>query len=196
MLQDLSNRVVSLLRTFVPVVWGSAIAWLLSVAPWLPHQLTTFLTAQTDIIVVVAITGWYAAFRWLEPKLPPWLTCIVLGSNRTPVYAPTPVPSLTFPAGSPGANAALAQGPPAATLGIALSTTWNTGTHVAAPPVGVPPVGVPPAGLAAASPPVPTTPAPEVEPQPVDGNGVPIPTPEPATGPGSPTPPPASPLIS
>ena len=82
----LSDRVVSLLRTVVPVIWGSAIAWLLTVIS-LPAPVSGFLTAQTDIVVVVAIAGWYAGFRWLEPRLPAWLTRIVLGSNQTPTYA-------------------------------------------------------------------------------------------------------------
>lgn len=82
----LSDKVVSLLRTVVPVIWGSAIAWLLTVVS-LPAPVTGFLTDQTDIVVVVAIAGWYAAFRWLEPRLPAWLTRIVLGSNQTPTYA-------------------------------------------------------------------------------------------------------------
>ncbi len=140
-MNQLSDKVVSLLRTVVPVIWGSLIAWLLTVIS-LPASVTGFLTNQTDVVVVVAIAAWYAAFRWLEPKLPAWLTRIVLGSNQTPTYAPVaaplalsttvttgtiatepiPVtqtsdapadPAATFPPGSPGAEAALAQGPPA-----------------------------------------------------------------------------------
>jgi len=90
---NLSDKVVSLLRTVVPVIWGSLIAWLLTLVA-LPTPVTGFLTNQTDIVVVVAIAGWYAAFRWLEPRLPAWLTRIVLGSNLTPTYAPVAVPLL------------------------------------------------------------------------------------------------------
>ena len=82
----LSAYVVSLLRTVVPVAWGSLIAWLLTVIS-LPAPVSGFLTAQTDLVVVVAIAAWYAGFRWLEPRLPAWLTRIVLGSNQTPSYA-------------------------------------------------------------------------------------------------------------
>ena len=82
----LSDKVVSLLRTVVPVIWGSAIAWLLTVIS-VPAPVGSFLTNQTDLVVVASITLWYAAFRWLEPKLPAWLTRIVLGSNQTPSYA-------------------------------------------------------------------------------------------------------------
>jgi len=52
-MNPLSDKVVSLLRTVVPVVWGSAIAWLLTVVA-LPAPVTGFLTNQTDVVVVVA----------------------------------------------------------------------------------------------------------------------------------------------
>ena len=88
----LSDRVVSLLRTVVPALWGSAIAWLLTVIS-LPAPVSGFLTNQTDVVVVVVIAGWYAGFRWLEPRLPARLTRVVLASNQTPTYAaPAAVP--------------------------------------------------------------------------------------------------------
>ena len=96
---NLSDKVVSLLRTVVPVIWGSLIAWLLTVIS-LPASVTGFLTNQTDIVVVVAIAGWYAGFRWLEPRLPAWLTRIVLGSNLTPSYAPVAAPVTFVPPNS------------------------------------------------------------------------------------------------
>jgi hypothetical protein len=118
-MNPLSDRVVSLLRTVVPVIWGSAIAWLLTVIS-LPTPVTGFLTNQTDLVVVVAIAAWYAGFRWLEPKLPAWLTRIVLGSNQTPTYAPVstkPVSGVAPQVGnsSTGANGSeLPTAPPAA----------------------------------------------------------------------------------
>ena len=41
----LSDKVVSLLRTVVPVIWGSLIAWLLTVIS-LPASVTGFLTTR------------------------------------------------------------------------------------------------------------------------------------------------------
>lgn len=40
--------------------------------------------ALTGTILVL----WYSLFRWLEPKLPAWLTVLVLGSNKAPIYDP------------------------------------------------------------------------------------------------------------
>ena len=131
-MNPLSDKVVSLLRTVVPVIWGSAIAWLLTVIS-LPAPVTGFLTNQTDVVVVVAIAAWYAGFRWLEPKLPAWLTRIVLGSNQTPTYATPPVGSYAR-----GVNGT------AAAPQVGNSATGVNGTVVT--PDSVPPVAPPAAG--------------------------------------------------
>jgi len=86
----------AILRTVVPALWGSVIAWLIGVLPILaPFQ--SDLTGLSDVILpvltAVIIGGWYALWRWLEPKLPNWLTRAVLGSAKTPVYiAPVDAP--------------------------------------------------------------------------------------------------------
>jgi len=83
--QALSNRSVSLLRTAVPTLWGALIAWALT-RLHLPSSVAVFLQAQTGAVTAVAIMAWYAAWRWVEHRLPPWLTRVVLGSNKTPDY--------------------------------------------------------------------------------------------------------------
>ena len=79
----------SILRTVVPALWGSLVAWLLGVAPLLA-PLEAHLLGVADIILpiltAVIIAAWYAFWRWLEPRLPDWLTRAVLGSAKTPVY--------------------------------------------------------------------------------------------------------------
>jgi hypothetical protein len=79
----------ALLRTLVPALWGSLIAWLIGVLPILA-PLETDLNGLADIILpvltAVIIGAWYAFWRWLEPRLPDWLTRAVLGSAKTPVY--------------------------------------------------------------------------------------------------------------
>lgn len=79
----------SILRTIVPALWGSLIAWLIGVLPILA-PLEADLLGLADIllpiITAVIIAGWYAFWRWLEPKLPDWLTRAVLGSAKTPTY--------------------------------------------------------------------------------------------------------------
>ncbi|MGM9473198.1 hypothetical protein ACS5PJ_14485 [Pseudarthrobacter sp. YS3] len=83
----------ALLRTIVPALWGSLIAWLIGVLPILA-PLETDLKGLADIllpiITAVIIGAWYAFWRWLEPRLPDWLTRAVLGSANTPTYEGKP----------------------------------------------------------------------------------------------------------
>jgi hypothetical protein len=79
----------AILRTIVPALWGSFVAWLIGVLPIL-EPLQADLAGLADIalpvITAVIIGAWYAFWRWLEPRLPDWLTRAVLGSAKTPVY--------------------------------------------------------------------------------------------------------------
>ena len=81
----------SILRTVVPALWGSFISLLLGWAPLL-EPLEPQLLAYGEVIVPILaalITGaWYALWRWLEPRLPDWLTRLFLGSAKTPTYEP------------------------------------------------------------------------------------------------------------
>lgn len=91
----LSERVVALLRTAVPALWGTLTAWALAqvagvLPPALADPLATALGSDVVVAVVVAavIAAWYAVWRWAEPHVPAWLVRVVLGSARTPSYAP------------------------------------------------------------------------------------------------------------
>lgn len=87
---NISDRVVSILRTVVPTAWGAAIAWLLATVA-LPTALAEYLAGEATVVVVttLVIGLWYSLWRWLEPRLPAWLTRIVLGSNQPPEYNTT-----------------------------------------------------------------------------------------------------------
>lgn len=79
----------SILRTVVPALWGSFIGWLLALVPILEPlrgELLSYSDVLLPIVSAVLIGAWYAFWRWLEPRLPDWLTRIVLGSSKTPVY--------------------------------------------------------------------------------------------------------------
>lgn len=79
----------SILRTVVPALWGAFIGWAIGLLPILePHReaLLEYGTPLSAIVAAVLIGAWYAFWRWLEPKLPDWLTRAVLGSAKTPVY--------------------------------------------------------------------------------------------------------------
>ena len=80
----------SILRTLVPALWGSLIAWLIGVLPILaPLESDLLGLAQVilPVLTAVIIGAWYAFWRRLEPRLPDWLTRAVLGSAKTPTYA-------------------------------------------------------------------------------------------------------------
>lgn len=86
-----SDKVVSLLRTAVPVVWGYVVAYVLANIPAAADFLASLGVDLNSVVVVNFVTGlatvaWYAVWRWAEPKIPAWLTRIVLGSNKAPTY--------------------------------------------------------------------------------------------------------------
>jgi hypothetical protein len=74
---SVSDIVVSIIRTVVPVAWGSALTWVATQLPFLAAVLVATLT-----------TLWYSLMRSVERYLPAWLTVLVLGSNRPPIYDP------------------------------------------------------------------------------------------------------------
>jgi len=86
------NKGISLLRTGVPAVWGYVLTL---VAERLP-VLTPLLDDPQVFGAFAAVTMfvWYAIMRWVEPKLPAWLTTLVLGANAVPVYV-DPNPTVT-----------------------------------------------------------------------------------------------------
>lgn len=92
----MSDLVASWLRTVIPGLWsaaiGSALAWLAVHAAWVLDVLALLnidpaSTAFTAGVVAVVLAAWYAGWRRLEPHIPDWLTRVVLGSARRPVYA-------------------------------------------------------------------------------------------------------------
>lgn len=92
--QQLSDRAVSLIRTRVPILWGSLIAALLTWAsPYLPgaigESLGNWLSSEAVVAVIGAavIYAWYWAWRRFESRIPEWLTRIVLGSAQQPMYS-------------------------------------------------------------------------------------------------------------
>lgn len=93
----LRQLLAGLLRTIVPALWGSAITWAIGVAPALAPmqgQLLGLADLALPVITAVIIGAWYALWRWLEPRLPDWLTRALLGSAKTPVY---PAATVTGP---------------------------------------------------------------------------------------------------
>lgn len=92
---NISDKVTSLLRTVVPVAWGYIVTWVLANIPAAADFLAAFgvdlnSVATVNFVTGLATIGWYAAWRWLEPRLPNWLTRLVLGSAKAPTYVEPP----------------------------------------------------------------------------------------------------------
>jgi len=87
--QSLNDYVTSVIRTAVPYAWGLLITYLLSLVPGVAPALLPAMPVVLGWgpLIAAAVAGaWYALMRKIEPKLPAWLTVIVLGSNSQPKY--------------------------------------------------------------------------------------------------------------
>jgi hypothetical protein len=80
---------VSIIRTVVPGLWASGLTWLATQLPALEPVLNEPGMVGLGAAITLTLLGlWHAFFRSVESKLPAWLTVLVLGSNRPPVYGP------------------------------------------------------------------------------------------------------------
>jgi hypothetical protein len=85
--QAVSDYVLSLIRTVVPVLWGALITYLVSLIPGVAQLIDPAnVIGFGPAVAAVLASAWYALMRKIEPMLPAWLTVIVLGSNTPPVY--------------------------------------------------------------------------------------------------------------
>lgn len=83
----MTNTILSLVRTYVPVAVGALAAWLLTLGVELNAEAQTGLTVfLTGLIVAV----YYTVARLLERKWP--ALGFLLGSTKQPVYDTPPVP--------------------------------------------------------------------------------------------------------
>lgn len=83
----MSDYIASILRTIVPASWGALIAWVVTQVA-LPEVVAEFVAsaAVSGFITAVAIGGWYALWRKIEPRVPAWLVTVVLGYAKPPTY--------------------------------------------------------------------------------------------------------------
>lgn len=91
----MTDRLTSLLRTVVPVWWGSLLALLVD-KQLLPADAALdaapLALQLVDLVVAPVVIGaYYAAVRWLEsrPWMPRWIVQLLLGSAKQPAYLGT-----------------------------------------------------------------------------------------------------------
>lgn len=89
----MTDKIPAYLRTVVPAIWGTFVAWLLATFA-MPEDLATTLNSEeaalfvTAVVTWLAILAWYALGRWLEKQrwIPQWLVRLIMGSSQTPTY--------------------------------------------------------------------------------------------------------------
>jgi len=86
----LSNFVTSVIRTLVPAIWGTALAWLVSVGVLDQAAADGPGAAVGGFLVTACIGVFYIVARALEaqPWFPAWAAGILLGSAAAPNYDP------------------------------------------------------------------------------------------------------------
>lgn len=80
---------ISILRTVIPLIWGAIITTVIGVVPALEplrDQMLAYGDLAVPFIAAFITALWYMLWRWVEPKLPNWLTAALLGSAQAPVY--------------------------------------------------------------------------------------------------------------
>lgn len=82
----MSDTIVSLIRTWVPIAVGAAVSWLARKLGWVTPDTAALATAFTGLV----IAAYYALARWLEKK---WTGFgFLLGIPKEPAYEGTPGP--------------------------------------------------------------------------------------------------------
>lgn len=84
-----SDKTTDWVRTVVPVIWSTALAWLIQLgAPeWLVSELNHLGGTLVTPVVVAAV---YGVLKAVENTLPPWLSKILMGSQHEPEFPTKP----------------------------------------------------------------------------------------------------------
>lgn len=82
---NLSDTLVSIIRTVIPAAWGTLLSWAILQFPAL-EIIEGHLSALEEVLTLVVIGLWYSATRVLEPRLPKWLRKIFFGVDSAPDY--------------------------------------------------------------------------------------------------------------
>jgi hypothetical protein len=81
----MTEMLTAWVRTVVPAAWAAVVAWAVSLG--LPPEFSDELNGLAGTLLVpLSLTVVYAAIRWIEPKLPDWLSRLLTGSAKLPSY--------------------------------------------------------------------------------------------------------------
>lgn len=84
----MSDKLRSWVRTVMPGAWAALVVFLVKELG-LPASASVWLSSApvVDAVTnVAALAAVYAFVRWIEPRLPDWLTRALLGSAKPPSY--------------------------------------------------------------------------------------------------------------
>lgn len=96
----MSDAITAWLRTIVPTVWSAALAWLILRIPALAPVADQLGMLGDLVLVPLVLAAWKSLGSAVEAYLPPWLTRLLLGSNKTPTYTPLTATSAWRPGGT------------------------------------------------------------------------------------------------
>lgn len=82
----LSDRAVAWIRTVVPGAWAALVAVLVVKFPALQPVAGSLGGFGGVIVLAAALALWKLVFGWLEPRLPSWLTTVLLGYPVSATY--------------------------------------------------------------------------------------------------------------
>lgn len=85
----IGDGIASWIRTVVPGLWAVLVTAFLQWWTGAPTAVADALNSEAAIgaAIWVVLAIWYGFWRWLEPRLPSWLTGLLFGINRQPTYA-------------------------------------------------------------------------------------------------------------
>ncbi|TDP97635.1 hypothetical protein [Labedaea rhizosphaerae] len=87
-MDTLNDKVVAWLRTVWPIAWAALIAWLVTRIPVLAPVAGWLDGLGDQVLTLVIGAAVYPLLRWLESKVPSWLSRILMGSAKQPTYVP------------------------------------------------------------------------------------------------------------
>lgn len=83
------DKLTDWVRTVVPVIWATVIAWLVRLG--VPESFAETLNeAGGPIVLPAVIAAVYGVLKGLESKMPPWLSKALMGSKHEPEFPTKP----------------------------------------------------------------------------------------------------------